>query len=125
MSTIRAYLANFMVRNMDFAMMSQFFKHTLSLPFAFFAKRKTGDVFARFQENHTIRAFLTESTVTTVLNLLMIFIYFTIMFLYNVKMTIILIVFVIPIMVLTAVATPGSRPMRARCSPRPPMRSRS
>ena len=106
MSTIRAYLANFMVRNMDFAMMSQFFKHTLSLPFAFFAKRKTGDVFARFQENHTIRAFLTESTVTTVLNLLMIFIYFTIMFLYNVKMTIILIVFVIPIMVLTAVATP-------------------
>jgi ATP-binding cassette, subfamily B, bacterial HlyB/CyaB len=106
MSTIRAYLANFMVRNMDFAMMSQFFKHTLSLPFAFFAKRKTGDVFARFQENHTIRAFLTESTVTTVLNLLMIFIYFTIMFLYNVKMTVILIVFVIPIMVLTAVATP-------------------
>ena len=106
MSTIRAYLANFMVRNMDFAMMSQFFKHTLSLPFAFFAKRKTGDIFARFQENHTIRAFLTESTVTTVLNLLMIFIYFTIMFLYNVKMTIILIVFVIPIMVLTAVATP-------------------
>lgn len=106
MSTIRAYLANFMVRNMDFAMMSQFFKHTLSLPFGFFAKRKTGDIFARFQENHTIRAFLTESTVTTVLNLLMIFIYFTIMFLYNVKMTIILIVFVIPIMVLTAVATP-------------------
>ena len=105
-STIRAYLANFMVRNMDFAMMSQFFKHTLSLPFGFFAKRKTGDIFARFQETHTIRAFLTESTVTTVLNLLMIFIYFTIMFLYNVKMTIILIVFVIPIMVLTAVATP-------------------
>jgi ATP-binding cassette subfamily B protein len=106
MSTIRAYLANFMVRNMDFAMMSQFFKHTLSLPFGFFAKRKTGDIFARFQENHTIRAFLTESTVTTVLNLLMIFIYFTIMFLYNVKLTLLLIAFVIPMMVLTIVATP-------------------
>jgi ATP-binding cassette subfamily B protein len=106
MTTIRAYLANFMVRNMDFAMMSQFFKHTMSLPFSFFAKRKTGDVFARFQENQTIRAFLTESTVTTVLNLLMIFIYFTIMFLYNVKMTLLLIAFVIPIMALTAIATP-------------------
>ncbi len=46
-----------MVRNMDFAMMSQFFKHTLSLPLSFFAKRKTGDIFARFQENQTIRAF--------------------------------------------------------------------
>jgi len=106
MSTIRAYLANFMVRNMDFAMMSQFFKHTMSLPFSFFAKRKSGDVFARFQENHTIRAFLTESTVTTVLNLLMVFIYFTIMFLYNVKLTLVLIGFVLPIMALTVLATP-------------------
>ena len=105
-ATVRAFLANFMVRNMDFAMMSQFFKHTMSLPLSFFAKRKTGDIFARFQENHTIRAFLTESTVTTVLNLLMVFIYFTIMFLYNVKMTLLLIAFVIPIMVLTVAVTP-------------------
>ncbi|QYD71274.1 peptidase domain-containing ABC transporter [Paraburkholderia edwinii] len=106
MSTIRAYLSNFMVRNMDFAMMSQFFKHTLSLPFSFFAKRKTGDIFARFQENQTIRAFLTESTVTTALNLLMVFIYFAIMFFYNVKMTLTLIAFVIPIIALTVIATP-------------------
>jgi ATP-binding cassette subfamily B protein len=106
MATIRAYLANFMVRNMDFAMMSQFFRHTLSLPYSFFAKRKTGDIFARFQENQTIRAFLTESTVTTVLNLLMVFIYFSVMFVYNVKLTLLLIAFVIPIMLLTALATP-------------------
>jgi ATP-binding cassette subfamily B protein len=106
MATIRAFLANFMVRNMDFAMMSQFFKHTMSLPFSFFAKRKTGDIFARFQENQTIRAFLTESTVTTILNLLMVFIYFTIMFIYNVKMTLVLIAFVIPIMALTVLVTP-------------------
>ncbi|MBN3767661.1 peptidase domain-containing ABC transporter [Burkholderia sp. Ac-20365] len=106
MSMVRAYLSNFMVRNMDFAMMSQFFRHTMSLPFSFFAKRKTGDIFARFQENQTIRAFLTESTVTTALNLLMIFIYFAIMFFYNVKMTLVLIAFVIPIMALTLIATP-------------------
>jgi ATP-binding cassette, subfamily B, bacterial HlyB/CyaB len=106
MATIRAYLANFMMRNMDFAMMSQFFKHTMSLPFSFFAKRKTGDILARFQENATIRAFLTESTVTTILNLLMVFIYFSIMFMYNVKMTLVLIAFVIPIMGLTVLVTP-------------------
>ena len=105
-STIRAFLANFMMRSMDFAMMSQFFKHTMSLPLAFFAKRKTGDIFARFQENQTIRAFLTESTVTTVLNLLMVFIYFTIMFLYNVKLTLVLIAFVVPIVGLTVLVTP-------------------
>jgi subfamily B ATP-binding cassette protein HlyB/CyaB len=105
-ATIRAALANFMVRKLDFTMMSQFFRHTMSLPFAFFAKRKTGDIFARFQENQTIRAFLTESTITTVLNLLMIFIYFTVLFLYNVKLTLLLIAFVIPIMALTVLVTP-------------------
>ena len=109
MATIRAYLSNFMVRSLDFSMMSHFFRHTMSLPLAFFAKRKTGDVFARFQENQTIRAFLTESTVTTVLNLLMIVIYFTVMFLYNVKLTLLLIAFVIPIMALTAFATPRTK----------------
>jgi ATP-binding cassette, subfamily B, bacterial HlyB/CyaB len=105
-ATIRASLANFMVRKLDFTMMSQFFRHTLSLPYSFFAKRKTGDIFARFQENQTIRAFLTESTITTVLNLLMIFIYFTVLFLYNVRLTLLLIAFVIPILALTVLVTP-------------------
>ncbi|TFW00530.1 cyclic nucleotide-binding domain-containing protein [Oxalobacteraceae bacterium OM1] len=109
MSTIRAYLANFMIRNMDFAMMSQFFKHTMSLPFSFFAKRKTGDILARFEENLTIRSFLTESTVTTLLNVLMVFIYFTIMFLYNVKLTMVLIAFIVPIMGLTLLVTPRTK----------------
>jgi subfamily B ATP-binding cassette protein HlyB/CyaB len=106
MSTVRAYLANYMVRNLDFSMMAGFFKHTMALPYSFFAKRKTGDILARFQENQTIRAFLTESTVTTMLNLLMVFIYFTILFLYNVKLTLLLIGFVIPILALTALVTP-------------------
>ena len=106
MATVRAYLANYMVRNLDFSMMAQFFKHTMSLPYSFFAKRKTGDILARFQENQTIRAFLTESTVTTLLNLLMVFIYFTILFLYNVKLTLLLIGFVIPIMAVTVLVTP-------------------
>ena len=105
-ATIRAALANFMVRKLDFTMMSQFFRHTLSLPYSFFAKRKTGDIFARFQENQTIRAFLTESTITTVLNLLMIFIYFTVLFLYNVRLTLLLIAFVIPMLALTVLVTP-------------------
>jgi subfamily B ATP-binding cassette protein HlyB/CyaB len=105
-ATIRAALGNFMVRKLDFTMMSQFFRHTMSLPYSFFAKRKTGDIFARFQENQTIRAFLTESTITTVLNLLMIFIYFTVLFLYNVRLTLLLIAFVIPILALTVIVTP-------------------
>jgi ATP-binding cassette, subfamily B, bacterial HlyB/CyaB len=105
-ATVRAALANFMVRKLDFTMMSQFLRHTLSLPYSFFAKRKTGDIFARFQENQTIRSFLTESTITTVLNLLMIFIYFSVLFLYNVKLTLLLIAFIVPMLALTVLVTP-------------------
>ncbi|MCP4409255.1 MAG: peptide cleavage/export ABC transporter [Gammaproteobacteria bacterium] len=103
---LRTLLSNFMVRNLDFTMMSQFFKHALSLPMSFFATRRTGDIFARFQENATIRAFLTESTISTLLNLLMVFLYFIVLFMYNVKMTLLLIALVIPIAVLTIAITP-------------------
>jgi ABC-type bacteriocin/lantibiotic exporters, contain an N-terminal double-glycine peptidase domain len=105
-AVLRAFLANFMVRSLDFTMIAQFFKHTLSLPIAFFAKRKTGEIFARFQENVTVRNFLTESTISTVLNVLMVFIYLIVLFLYNVKLTLLLLALVIPMGILTVVATP-------------------
>lgn len=103
---MRAYLTNFMVRNLDFSMMSQFFQHAMSLPITFFAKRRTGDIFARFQENQTIRRFLTQSTISTLLNLLMVFFYFLVLFLYSVKMTLVLLVLVVPMVILTLAITP-------------------
>ncbi len=105
-SVLRGFLSNFMVRNLDFAMMSQFFKHTLSLPLSFFNRRKTGDIFARFQENETIRDFLTESTISTILNLLMVFVYFTVLFAYSPALSLLLIVLVFPILLLTILVTP-------------------
>ncbi len=103
---LRAFLANHMVRSLDFSMMSSFFKHVMSLPISFFHTRKVGDIVARFQENQTIRAFLTESTITSVLNLLMVFIYFTILFIYSATLTWLLIAFVVPILLLTVLVTP-------------------
>ena len=105
-SVLRGFLSNFMVRNLDFAMMSQFFKHTLSLPLSFFNTRKTGDVFARFQENETIRDFLTESTISTLLNLLMVFVYFSVLFAYSPALSMLLIALVVPILLLTVLVTP-------------------
>ena len=49
---------------------------------------------------------MTQSTVTTLLNLLMLFIYFTVLFIYNTQMTLLLIVCVIPILILTFSVTP-------------------
>jgi subfamily B ATP-binding cassette protein HlyB/CyaB len=103
---MRSFLSSFMIRNMDFSMMSGFLRHAMSLPMSFFATRKTGDVFARFQENQKIRAFLTQSTLSTILNLLMVSIYLTILFLYSALMTSLLLVLVVPIIVLTVAVTP-------------------
>lgn len=103
---LRSYLSSFMIRNLDFSMMSGFLKHAMSLPLSYFATRKTGDVFARFQENQTIRTFLTESTLATILNLLMVVVYLTILFLYSSLLTSILLVLIIPILLLTIAVTP-------------------
>lgn len=106
---MRGFLANYLRRNLDFAMISQFFRHTLSLPLDFFNRRRTGDIFARFQENMKVRNFLTESTISTILNALMAFIYFGVMFMYSVKLTLLLIGFMIPMTALTLLITPRIR----------------
>ncbi len=103
---MRTYLTNFMVRNLDFSMMSQFFQHALSLPISFFAKRRTGDIFARFQENQTIRQFLTQSTISTMLNLLMVFFYFLVLSMYSLQMTLVLLALIVPMVILTVAITP-------------------
>lgn len=102
----QGYLANHMVRGLDFAMMSRFFRHTLALPVAFFANRRTGDVVARFHENATIRDFLTGQTIGTVLNVLMAFVYLTVLFVYSAKLTLVLLILVVPIFILTVLITP-------------------
>lgn len=105
-TVMRGLLSAFLLRKLDFAMISQFFKHTLSLPLNFFDKRRTGDIFARFQENTTVRDFMTESTISTLLNVMMVFIYFIVLFMYSTKMTLLLIAFVIPIALFTVLITP-------------------
>ena len=103
---LSTYLSNFMARKLDFAMISQFYKHVLSLPVDFFAKRKTGDILARFQENETIRSFMTESSISTILNAIMVSLYMVVLFKYSVSLTFILLVFLVPIIALTLAATP-------------------
>ncbi|MEN8189877.1 MAG: peptidase domain-containing ABC transporter [Thermodesulfobacteriota bacterium] len=103
---VSAYLANFLTRKMDFTMMAHFLKHVLSLPVDFFAKRKTGDIIARFQENETIRSFMTESSIGTVLNAFMVVVYMVVLFKYSVSLTFVLIGFLIPLILITLLATP-------------------
>ena len=78
----------------DLKLMSEFFRHTLSLPMSFFLTRNKGEILARFGENAKIRNILTGSTVTVVLNVLLLSIYFIMMFAYNINLTLIVIAFI-------------------------------
>ena len=103
---MRGFLTNYLTRSLDFNMISQFFRHTLLLPLSFFNTRRTGDIFARFQENQTVRSFLTQSTISTLLNVVMVFVFFIVLFLYSVQLTAVLIALIIPMVVLTFAITP-------------------
>lgn len=105
-SLINAWMMCFLVRRLDFTMISYFYKHVLSLPIDFFTKRKTGDIIARFHENNKVRRFMTEGSISTVLNTLMLFTYFIVMFLYNIRLTLMLIAFLPPMILLLLIATP-------------------
>ena len=78
----------------DMRIMSEFYRHVLSLPMNFFLTRNKGEILARFGENQKIRAIISGSTITVLLNTLMIVIYFLMMFGYSVNLTLAFMVFI-------------------------------
>jgi len=78
----------------DMRIMSEFYRHILSLPMNFFMTRNKGEILARFGENQKIRAIISGSTITVLLNTLMIVIYFLMMFGYSVSLTLAFMVFI-------------------------------
>jgi ATP-binding cassette, subfamily B, bacterial HlyB/CyaB len=79
---------------LDMRIMSEFYRHILSLPMNFFLTRNKGEIMARFGENQKIRQIISGSTVTAILNTLMIVLYFFMMFGYNVMLTFIFMLFI-------------------------------
>lgn len=76
----------------DMRIMSEFYRHVLSLPMDFFLTRNKGEILARFGENTKIRQIISGSTITVILNTLMIVLYFLMMFGYSVSLTLVFMV---------------------------------
>jgi subfamily B ATP-binding cassette protein HlyB/CyaB len=95
---LSSYFYAFLTRKMDYAMLSQFYQHVMSLPVDFFVKRKTGDIVARFRENIVIREFMTESSIGTGINTVMVLIYLVVLFQYNAQLTWLLLGLLAPLM---------------------------
>ncbi len=89
----QSLLLNFTTARIDMRLVSEFYRHVLSLPMSFFHTHNKGEILTRFGENQKIRAIIAGQTITTILNMMMVVIYFFMMFAYNTKLAIIVAAF--------------------------------
>jgi len=105
-STLRSYLIGYVSARLNIEMLSRFYRHLLGLPMRFFTLRRTGDLTTRFKENATIQRLLTGTTVSAVLDFVMLFVYLGLMFYYNAELTWVILIFVPLSVGLTLIYTP-------------------
>ncbi len=105
-STLRMYLIGYVSARLSLSMLSRFYRHLLALSMRFFALRRTGDLTTRFRENATIQRLLTGTTISAILDFVMLFVYLGLMFYYNSELTLVLLIFVPLSAGLTLIYTP-------------------
>jgi ATP-binding cassette subfamily B protein len=101
LSAVRQYLLDYFSNRLEVALIGSFMSHTLRLPLQFFRSRHVGDIITRVQENRKVQQFLTRKAVSATLDSLMAFVYLGLMAFYNLRLTFLVLGFLIPIVILT------------------------
>jgi ATP-binding cassette subfamily B protein len=117
-SAVRQYLLQHTSIKIDVTLIIIFYRHLLKLPIDYFEKRKIGDFVSRFAEAEKVRELLTGTAITTLLDSVMVIVYLALMFYYNAKLALVLVIYVPCFALLTFGFTPylnrKSRDMFAR-----------
>ncbi len=100
---LRAYTLSHTTNRIDVELGRRLFHHLFRLPLAYFETRAAGQTVARMRELETIRGFLTGQGLTSLLDLLFTIAFIAVMFVYSVKLTLVVLVS-IPLYVLIAAA---------------------
>jgi len=106
LTAARQYLLDYFANRMDVTLIGGFMSHTLRLPLQFFASRQVGDIITRAQENRKIQQFLTRKAVSATLDALMAVVYLEMMAYYNLQLTFLMLVLILPVVILTLGASP-------------------
>jgi HlyB family type I secretion system ABC transporter len=106
MASLRQYLIYVTAIRIDTAMLVGFIRHALSLPLNYFDTRQVGDITSRMQDNHKIRSFITGETLGLLLDIMSVFVYISLMFVYSWKLAVLVLVTIPPFLLLNVVATP-------------------
>jgi ATP-binding cassette, subfamily B, bacterial HlyB/CyaB len=111
MSALRQYLMVLTANRIDAALLIGFIRHTFSLPLSYFDSRHVGDIISRVQENHKIQNFITDQSLGVLLDLMSVFIYATLMFVYSWKLALVTLISIPPFLILTFASTPFLKKM--------------
>ena len=88
---------------------AKIFKHLFALPFVYFESRKVGNIIARVRELDQIRDFITNKSVSVIIDLFFSLVFVGIMFLYSVGLSLLVLLFVFLIAILYLTITPELR----------------
>jgi ATP-binding cassette, subfamily B, bacterial HlyB/CyaB len=111
MSALRQYLMALTANRIDAALVIGFIRHTFSLPLSYFDSRHVGDIISRIQENHKIQSFITGQSLGVLLDMMSVFVYATLMFVYSWKLALVTLVSIPPFLILTFASTPFLKKM--------------
>lgn len=111
MTALRQYLIAHTANRIDAALLIGFIRHAFSLPLSYFDSRHVGDIISRIQENHKIQSFITGQSLGVLLDLMSVFVYATLMFIYSWKLALVTLISIPPFLILTFASTPFLKKM--------------
>ena len=106
LSNLRRYLLYHTANKLDLSLIVGFIAHALRLPLSYFETRYVGDITSRIRENRKIRRFITGDAITTVLDVLSVFVYLFLMVWYSWQMSLLALAIIPVFAVTTFVSTP-------------------
>lgn len=109
LNMVRNYIFVHAANKIDAKLGAKLFRHLLRLPFAYFENRKVGNIVARVRELDTIREFITNKSVTLIIDLLFSFVFVIMMVIYSPMLTAIVLVSVALVGTIYVIVTPELR----------------
>ena len=106
MNFLRNYLLYHTANKIDAGLGGRVYRHLLSLPYRYFETRRVGNIIARVRELENLRQFMTNVSLTVLLDTVFSVVFIAIMALYSVTLTLMVLAFVAVIAVVSFVATP-------------------
>lgn len=105
----RKYIFLHTASKIDAKLGAKLFKHLFLLPFTYFENRKVGNIITRVRELDQIREFITNKSISVILDVFFSFVFVIMMFIYSPLLTFIVIAFVLVIALIYLIVTPEFR----------------